>query len=208
MKALLIKDFHIIKLFFVLILLFSFATGISLKNGAGSTGIVGVMYVLLMPNILMNQDEYTKFSRLASMMPFSNTDMVLEKYVVALIGLAVSVLSSGLGIVVSSLLNGTGLSVSSFAFILGEILLVLVYLAVSMPLNFRVTTQVGRTVTMIVSMLLVALLIGVGVVVVSISNVSLTDFPAWVYVAAGVVSLALFAGSILLSVHIYRNRDK
>src|SRR5574344_1415851 len=86
MKALFIKYIQAIRTFLIFIVIFSLAHCIP----GSSLGMYGILYVLLLPITLINQDELTHWNRLSCMMPISSTAAVLEKYLLVYSTLLVS----------------------------------------------------------------------------------------------------------------------
>ena len=78
MKALLLKDFYVLwkqmKAFLVLILLFSALPG-------SYNAIFAVTYAAMLPYSCVAYDERSKWDQLAAMMPYSNRDLVLSRYI-------------------------------------------------------------------------------------------------------------------------------
>lgn len=77
MKGLLVKDFYTIfkqmKAFLLLIILFAFIPGFSSISFA-------IIFATLLPITSVAYDERSKWNRLAAMMPYSDRDLVLSKY--------------------------------------------------------------------------------------------------------------------------------
>ena len=138
MKALLIKDIKTIQVFFYFIAIFGFFTTMT-----ESVPYLSFVYVFMIPMTIMNQDELTHFSRLASMLPISVAESVLEKYVITLIGLGVAIVFSLLGIVVGNVWLG---SASSIGTVILPVAVVLLYCAITLPLDFLVSRHLRREV--------------------------------------------------------------
>ena len=200
MKALLIKELKTSILFMIFIAVFSM-----FSTWAG-TMYIGMIYVLMLPILIINQDELTRFNRLASMMPISNATVVLEKYVLVLIGLVESLLFTGLGMLLGYFVMdvdvlGNGLPST----LLVQLIILFLYLTITMPINFAISSQVGRTVCMIVSLMIVGAAVGVwtGLSKANIMNLQ-TVYP---YIALG-ISIVLCILSIPLTIFIYNRKDK
>ena len=200
MKALLIKDLKTVTFFLIFIAVFSL-----LSSWSGSM-YIGMIYVLMLPILVINQDELTKFNRLVSMMPISSATVVLEKYVLVLIGLGAALVFTALGMVVGTFVMGIDVFASG---LIGTLLMLLImlfiYIAVTMPINFAVSSQVGRTVCMIVSLVIVGVAFGIWT---GLSRTQLFDYrsPTFYIVMAG--SLVLCLLSIPLTIAIYTKKDK
>ena len=156
MKALLIKDLKTVTFFLIFIAVFSL-----LSSWSGSM-YIGMIYVLMLPILVINQDELTKFNRLVSMMPISSATVVLEKYVLVLIGLGAALVFTALGMVVGTFVMGIDVFASGLiGTLLMQLIMLFIYIAVTMPINFAVSSQVGRTVCMIVSLVIVGVAFGI-----------------------------------------------
>lgn len=200
MKALLIKDIKTVMLFLGFIAVFSLFSAWS-----GSLSI-GMLYVLMLPIVIINQDELTKFNRLVSMMPISSAKVVLEKYVLVLIGLGISLVFTALGMLVGYFVMEINvLENGVIGTVLMQLILLFVYLAVTMPVNFAVSSQVGRTVCMIVSLVIVGIAVGIWT---GLSRVQIFDYrnPYFFAVLGGAFVLCLL--SVFLTVAIYKRKDK
>ena len=200
MKALLIKDIKTVMLFLVFIAVFSL-----LSSWSGSM-YIGMIYVLMLPILVINQDELTKFNRLVSMMPISSATVVLEKYVLVLIGLGAALVFTALGMVVGTFVMGIDVFASGLiGTLLMQLIMLFIYIAVTMPINFAVSSQVGRTVCMIVSLVIVGVAFGIWT---GLSRTELFNYrsPTFYIVMAGSFALCLL--SIPLTIAIYTKKDK
>ena len=200
MKALLIKDIKTVLFFLCFIAVFSI-----ISAWTGSM-YIGMLYVLMLPILVINQDELTRFNRLASMMPISNASVVLEKYVLVLIGLGVALVFTAIGMLVGFFVMNIDVFANGLInTVLMQIVLLFLDLAVTMPINFAVSTQVGRTVCMIMSLVIVGVAVGVwnGLARADILNPRSIYF----YITIG-ASLLLCLLSIPLTVAIYNKKDK
>ena len=200
MKALLIKDIKTVMLFLVFIAVFSM-----FSSWSGSM-YIGMIYVLMLPILVINQDELTKFNRLVSMMPISSATVVLEKYVLVLIGLGAALVFTALGMVVGTFVMGIDVFASGLiGTLLMQLIMLFIYIAVTMPINFAVSSQVGRTVCMIVSLVIVGVAFGIWT---GLSRTQLFDYrsPTFYIVMAGSFALCLL--SVPLTIAIYTRKDK
>lgn len=200
MKALLIKDLKTVTFFLIFIAVFSL-----LSSWSGSM-YIGMIYVLMLPILVINQDELTKFNRLVSMMPISSATVVLEKYVLVLIGLGAALVFTALGMVVGTFVMGIDVFASGLiGTLLMQLIMLFIYIAVTMPINFAVSSQVGRTVCMIVSLVIVGVAFGIWT---GLSRTQLFDYksPTFYIVMAGSFALCLL--SIPLTIAIYTKKDK
>ncbi len=200
MKALLIKDLKTVTFFLIFIAVFSL-----LSSWSGSM-YIGMIYVLMLPILVINQDELTKFNRLVSMMPISSATVVLEKYVLVLIGLGAALVFTALGMVVGTFVMGIDVFASGLiGTLLMQLIMLFIYIAVTMPINFAVSSQVGRTVCMIVSLVIVGVAFGIWT---GLSRTPLFDYRTPTFYIVMAVSLVLCLLSIPLTIAIYTRKDK
>ncbi len=200
MKALLIKDLKTVTFFLIFIAVFSL-----LSSWSGSM-YIGMIYVLMLPILVINQDELTKFNRLVSMMPISSATVVLEKYVLVLIGLGAALVFTALGMVVGTFVMDIDVFASGLiGTLLMQLIMLFIYIAVTMPINFAVSSQVGRTVCMIVSLVIVGVAFGIWT---GLSRTELFNYrsPTFYIVMAGSFALCLL--SVPLTIAIYTKKDK
>lgn len=202
MKALLIKDIKTIQVFFYFIAIFGFFTTMT-----ESVPYLSFVYVFMIPMTLMNQDELTHFNRLASMLPISVAESVLEKYIITLIGLGFAIVFSLLGIVVGNYVFGSASSVSA---VILPVAIVLLYCAVTLPLDFLVSSQIGRTIMMVVSLVIVGLVAGIFAAGLGDALSDIINGEMSIALSVGLIAICavLFAASIPLSIAIYRRKDR
>lgn len=202
MKALLIKDIKTIQVFFYFIAIFGFFTTMT-----ESVPYLSFVYVFMIPMTLMNQDELTHFNRLASMLPISVAESVLEKYIITLIGLGFAIVFSLLGIVAGNYVLGSASSVSA---VILPVAIVLLYCAVTLPLDFLVSSQIGRTIMMVVSLVIVGIVAGIFAAGLgdALSDIINGEMSIALSVGLIVICAVLFAASIPLSIAIYRRKDR
>lgn len=202
MKALLIKDIKTIQVFFYFIAIFGFFTTMT-----ESVPYLSFVYVFMIPMTLMNQDELTHFNRLASMLPISVAESVLEKYIITLIGLGFAIVFSLLGIVAGNYVFGSASSVSA---VILPVAIVLLYCAVTLPLDFLVSSQIGRTIMMVVSLVIVGLVAGIFAAGLGDALSDIINGEMSIALSVGLIAICavLFAASIPLSIAIYRRKDR
>ena len=218
MKALLLKDWYVIRRIAGLYLLVVLAT-----QSVSVTGLVFLaIYPALLPVSAFAYDDRSHWGELAVMMPFSVWDLVLSRYVlgwlcIAGFSLVVLALRGILGLF--PLWIPTALSPAWLTRLMGPTELFHVWLAVcgaasvmalSLPLYFRFDAEKGRA----VRALLIAVICGVlgaGYTILGISSTygGGVDAPAVDGRAVGLAALAavvLTAVSIPLSVLAHRRR--
>lgn len=154
MKALLYKDFCVLwkQMKFVVVM----AAVFCLTPSAGSfdLGYYFVAYLgLLLPASLLAYDQQARWDSLAAMLPYTSRQIVLSRYVLGWLALAVGSLLCLLGDV---LVSGQPLRASAMtlALLTG---VVLVMQAFYFPLIFRLGSEKGRTVMLVTLVVLLAI---------------------------------------------------
>lgn len=203
MKALILKDFYVLwrqfRYFLALLLIFSV-----IPKSFSATFIV--IYAGMLPYSAMAYDERSKWEQLAAMLPYSNRDIVLGKYVFGwLCTLAAAVLSLGLQALASSLwsaLLSPGFRVTALA-----VCSACCILALTLPMMFRFGVEKGRMV-MFLMIFLVCGSAGILNAMVEAADHSGLVFPVLVMAGLPAVALVLTAVSIPLSLRFYLARQQ
>lgn len=145
MKALLLKDVYVIwkqmRIFLVAVLL------MALINSTFNCVFI-VVWCSMLPYTAMAYDERSHWNQLAAMMPYSKRDVVLSKYVLGWLCMAVM----GLICVVMQTVVGRFLSgeATSGGILLVSLCLGAISLAVTLPAILRFGVERGRMVFMVV----------------------------------------------------------
>ena len=139
MKALLIKDSYVIwkqmKFFLLIILVFS-AIPSSFNN------VFAIVYASMLPYTALAYDERSKWDQLAAMMPYSERDIVLSKYVFGWLCIAAAaVLSTAVQLVIALFWEAPAFSLTV---VLLSVCCGLCILAITLPLMFRFGVEKGR----------------------------------------------------------------
>ena len=202
MKALLIKDMYTIvkmlKLYLGLIIILAAIPGFS------STGFA-VIYAGLLPISVLSYDERLKWDKLAAMMPFSDRDIVVSKYVLGYILLAASAAVSYIGSLAAAAFMRETVSAELFSQLIQICAIGIILMSVNMPLMFKMGVEKAR----------LLFIISVGFVIAAVS------FSQRVYESAevssveiGSISLPLFFAavavslvSMVISVSIYKRKE-
>ena len=157
MKGLVYKDFmafwRMAKMFLLLLLIFSVVPVMSLMG-------YGMAFCAMLPFSLIQMDENCHWGRLSVMLPYSNLQLVLSKYLVSwgieLAMAAVSVLSQAIaGAALRENLLGT-LFFFAAASVLGGII---------NPIAFRFGTQRGRLIFVILIVVFTCTMVSLGKIV-------------------------------------------
>lgn len=202
MSALLLKDFYVMwkqtRVLLILILVFSCLPGTFYPTFA-------VVYAAILPYTAMAYDERSKWDQLAAMLPYTDRDIVLSKY---LFGYLSILLTAGISLVIQTALtlgwdrathNSAPVPTIPLAMGMGVCVL-----ALTLPLMFRFGVEKGR----LVMFLLIFLVCGGTGAVSGITSDS-PDGGYYLILALPGVALAavvLTAVSIPLSLRMYRRR--
>ncbi len=202
MKALLIKDMYTIvkmlKLYLGLIIILAAIPGFS------STGFA-VIYAGLLPISVLSYDERLKWDKLAAMMPFSDRDIVVSKYVLGYILLAASAVVSYIGSLAAAAFMRETVSAELFSQLIQICAIGIILMSVNMPLMFKMGVEKAR--------LLFIISVGFVIAAVSfsqrvyesaeVSNVEIGSISLPLFFAAVAVSLV----SMVISVSIYKRKE-
>jgi len=201
MNALVRKDLYVLwkqmRLFFVVILL------IVVFNGSFGNVFI-VVWAAMMPFTAMAYDERSKWDQLAAMMPYSQREIVLSKYVLGWLCCGAAVVVSLAVQTVLTILHAPMAALSPLENLLGFCSSVSV-LAVTLPMMFRFGVERGR----LVMFLMIFLVCGSSAAVVSIAEEmgsGLTRTPPQVLVGMLVAAVVLTAVSVPLSIRMYQKR--
>lgn len=199
MSALILKDYYVIfrqmRIFLLLILVFSCIPGMFYSTFA-------VVWASMLPYTALAYDERSHWDQLAAMMPYSDRDLVLSKYVfgwlvVAAAAAATFLLQSGLALVWS------GAERPSPAVILLSVCVAACILDITLPMMFRFGVEKGRLVMFLIIFLVCASAGAVSVI--GQSGGPDFGFQMWAPPAAAVVMTAV---SVPLSIRFYGRRKR
>lgn len=194
MKGMLMKDLLMMRrsLWIYLIMI----VGFSACSGDSGATIFAMFYGVMLPVNLVAMDERSRFERLMPMLPGRRINCVLDKYIVAWLGLALALVSS----VVSGAVQGAA-QVFTPELLAGMALCLLSH-AITLPLIFRFGVEKGRAIYMI-SIIGQAALLGVlGYLVDKQILLPQTVIGLIALVAAAAINV----GSVFLSERLYFKR--
>lgn len=138
MKALVLKDAYVLwrqmKTFLVILVLLSFVGGVF-------NNIFVVVWCSMLPFTAIAYDERSHWNQLAAMMPYSRRDLVVSKYVLGWLCMAVAMVFSGVIQVISSSLGRGSLDLLTLGLsFLGG----MISLAITLPVVLRLGVERGR----------------------------------------------------------------
>lgn len=139
MKALLLKDYYTLKkqlnIFLLIIVVFSVVPG-------NSMSCFVIVFVSMLPITAIAYDERCKWDNLAIMMPFSTKSIVISKYMLGYISIAVaSVLQA-----IINAIKGIPFIPNSFYVILIGICIAIIIQSFNLPFMFKLGVEKGRLV--------------------------------------------------------------
>lgn len=202
MKALILKDFYVLwkqaRIFVILVLLFS-----SIPGSFNSTFVV--VYAAMLPYTAMAYDERSKWDQLALMMPYSDRDVVLSKYLFGALGsLAAMVLSMTLQFFIHGVLRYGTQQPDPLVSLLA-LCTSLCILSITLPLMFRFGVERGRLLMFLIIILVCGATGAMGSVVISTGDGGYR-LPTFVVPAMAAAAALLTAVSIPLSIRLYRRQ--
>ena len=200
MKGLLYKDavtlMKQLKLFLLMILIFAVIPGYNLITFA-------LVYCAMLPFSAMAYDERSKWNRLAAMLPYSNAQLVLCKYILGWLSVIGAMLIAAVAQFAAILIRGAQAELDTMLLTLVVSASVsLILLALSLPFLYRFGVERGRM-TFIVAILL-------GVVGVTLfSNAASFDLSerasSILVLLVPALAVALNAISVPVSTRLYRS---
>lgn len=141
MKGLLLKDLYTLgkqmKLFFLFIVVFAVAPGLSLSAFA-------IMYASMLPMTALAYDERSKWDTLAAMMPYSVTELVFSKYLLGYLMTLFAALCSLAAQFVINLFQHTPANREELFALPIVVCIALLFLAISLPFLFKLGVERGR----------------------------------------------------------------
>ena len=199
MSALLLKDYYVIfrqmKIFLLLILVFSCIPGAFYSTFA-------VVYASMLPYTALAYDERSHWDQMAAMMPYSDRDLVLSKYVFGWLSTAAAAAAS---FVLQTVLAAVwpGAEGPSVPVILLSVCVAVCILDITLPMMFRFGVEKAR-----LAMFLIIFLVCAGAGAISVIDQSGGPdfgFQMWAPPAVAVVMTAV---SVPLSVRFYGRRRR
>ncbi len=146
MKGLLLKDYYTllkqVRFYLIFLLIFTIIPNMNLSS-------IAIVYAAMLPITVIAFDERSKWDQLAAMMPYTERELVLSKYflgyiAVAVFGVVAFALQSGIALIghhVFTMEQGMALLVTAAA--------AMILLAINLPFMFWLGVERGRIVFMI-----------------------------------------------------------
>ena len=199
MSALILKDYYVIfrqmRIFLLLVLVFSCIPGAFYSTFA-------VVYASMLPYTALAYDERSHWDQMAAMMPYSDRDLVLSKYV---FGWLFTVAAAAATFVLQTVLAAVwpGAEGPSVPVILLSVCVAVCILDITLPMMFRFGVEKAR-----LAMFLIIFLVCAGAGAISVIDQSGGPdfgFQMWAPPAVAVVMTAV---SVPLSVRFYGRRRR
>ena len=199
MSALILKDYYVIfrqmRIFLLLVLVFSCIPGAFYSTFA-------VVYASMLPYTALAYDERSHWDQMAAMMPYSDRDLVLSKYVFGWLSTAAAAAAS---FVLQTVLAAVwpGAEGPSVPVILLSVCVAVCILDITLPMMFRFGVEKAR-----LAMLLIIFLVCAGAGAVSaIDQSGGPDFGFQMW-APPMVAVVMTAVSVPLSIRFYSSRRR
>ncbi|MEA4894033.1 MAG: ABC-2 transporter permease [Oscillospiraceae bacterium] len=203
MKGLIIKDFYSLvkqlRMYILFIAVMTFIPGFSMITFA-------VVYTTMLPMTSIAYDERSKWDKLAAMMPYSATDIVLSKYILgALLVLGTAVFACFAQAIVGIFTNTalTGLFFIKLAFV---VCFAFVMESIELPVLIRFGVEKGRLL-----IILFMVLVGVGgaTLIDNVTDFISKDFKLAVFLPfAALAAVAVTALSAFISAKLYEGNKE
>lgn len=199
MSALILKDYYVIfrqmRIFLLLVLVFSCIPGAFYSTFA-------VVYASMLPYTALAYDERSHWDQMAAMMPYSDRDLVLSKYVFGWLSTAAAAAAS---FVLQTVLAAVwpGAEGPSVPVILLSVCVAVCILDITLPMMFRFGVEKAR-----LAMFLIIFLVCASAGAISVIDQSGGPdfgFQMWAPPAVAVVMTAV---SVPLSVRLYGRRKR
>lgn len=201
MKGLLIKDFYVLfreaKVFMLVVIVFA------MMQEPFPQGFA-IMYACMLPVTALAFDEQSKWEYYAEMMPYRRQDIVLSKYAIGFLATLVVTLIQLVSVLACHLIGiDCALTLQAhLGMVLSFLLCGLLLMAINLPIIFRIGSEKGRTLYLIITM---ASAMACATLVIQLHDMSL--FSPVVFGAAGIVLVILaLVVSVRVSVKAYTAR--
>lgn len=203
MKGLLLKDFYTLikqmKLFLLMIVIFTLIPGFSMAGFA-------IVYAAMLPITALAYDERSKWAQLAAMMPYKPVQLVLSKYLLGYIVVAVTLALTLAAQTLTGFAKGAPIGeMDVFATCVTAVVALLIQ-AFNLPLMFRFGVEKGRMLLLIVVAMSVMAVMGSGAFLMTTLGGLTAVSLRWAALAlAGAAALNLL--SIKIAVSMYEKRE-
>ena len=198
MKGLLYKDLSVLwkqgKMYLLIILIFSLVPQMSRMGFA-------MAYAAILPYSVIAYDEQSKWHRLAIMMPYTDGQLVLSKYILSWIGILLVMVLSAISRTADYFLNGQTVLINEYQEIIIFTAASSLFSTIVLPLVFRFGVERGRL------MFIPVIVGGVIAVVVGGEHIApyLRTITLWMAAAIAIaIAIAANIASVALSRKLFR----
>ncbi len=203
MKALIRKDFYVLKkqflLFAVIVVAFRFG-----NNGAAT--LISILYAVMLPSSAFAYDDLSHWDAMELMLPYSTRQIVLSRYCVGWLSMLFFLGLSWL-VQCAAALFGVLQETDDFRAILAQVAIAACFLALTMPIYFRFDAEKSRGVRTLMIVLLAAI-VGGGISFLTVRDIAFDGGFAQLLGVMSAAAAALTAASIPLSVLAWRRRHR
>ena len=202
MKGLLLKDYYTLlkqlKFYLIFIVIFALIPSMNFSN-------IAMVYAAMLPITVIAYDERCKWDQLAIMMPYSKQELVVSKYLIGYIGVALCMaLSFGLQGIISAF-GGAPFTQETALAIIITAFVALLLMAINLPFMFWLGVERGR----VVFMVLIAATVFIGMMsadsVKKLLDVS-TITPALLIAIGAIAALGVNIASMQISNRLYQKK--
>lgn len=212
MKALILKEFLMLKKGSFTILLLIVAFGVAGLFGNPSILLMIPFFVSTLQYGFINQDEQSRWKQYSLTLPYGRSKIISSKYVTMAILTAISAVVVMLFYIIYAIINNATLTFNgALAYMILALVTGLIYPTFILPIAFRFSSEKGRLCFALIGGLSGAMA-GMFMSILSDKDINkiFVDFSEsaniFPYTALGVVAV-LFALSWLISIKIYKKRD-
>lgn len=204
MTGLILKDFlnlkRQLKIYIIFIIFYSILFSSS-ENFGMLSGMI-IMFAVMIPVTAMGYDEKDKWDIYALTTPVSRKELVLSKYVVGLIFLSLSFIIT----LLLSLLYYRSMLKENIIISLVVLSAGMILISILFPIFFKYGVEKGRTLMMLMLFTPIAALILASKLGFKLHGIGESEFIAFLHWIP-IVSVAVLAVSVLISISIYRRKE-
>lgn len=204
MTGLILKDFlnlkRQLKIYIIFIIFYSILF-FSSENFGMLSGMI-IMFAVMIPVTAMGYDEKDKWDIYALTTPVSRKELVLSKYVVGLIFLSLSFIIT----LLLSLLYYRSMLKENILISLVVLSAGMILISILFPIFFKYGVEKGRTLMMLMLFTPIAALILASKLGFKLHGIGESEFIAFLHWIP-IVSVAVLAVSVLISISIYRRKE-
>lgn len=206
MKGLLVKEFYTLRQqskTLLIMLGMYIVIGFMQDTISLFSGMI-VMVVAMLPITALAYDEHAKWDRYALSLPISRKELVISKYLLSFILVAIAFLISFIFSLVLETIKGSSISITETLLISGTCALVgLFFQSILLPIMFKYGTEKARGSMMLIFIVPTALILIVGRLGLSISPAVLQTL---LYASPVIFVIAIIV-SVFVSINIYQKKE-